>query len=187
MNDLYSYLLNILSESTNEKNAFVIPAFESLYYRSNVPKTKSELIEMYKQEKITSFRSYIWPQGHAATNFTHWFKTDTQYTVSWQVDFEPYVVVKKELCPYYDKQFAGFGWNKVTHIMELDAAEFTFVVLPHAFIVHMPHPPSLYLMRFRSHKAYRECLQWYKLNFIQYLVETYGVKDPDKYKDLALH
>ena len=69
--------------------------------------------------------------------------------------------------------------------MELDAAGFEFVVLPHGFIVHIPHEPSIYLMRYRSHKLYRECLHWYKLNFVKYLTETYNIDDPDKYGELS--
>lgn len=42
------------------------------------------------------------------------------YRVAWQPDFEPYVVVRRD-CPKYDQRFVGFGWNKVSHIMELDA------------------------------------------------------------------
>lgn len=36
----------------------------------------------------------------------------------WEEDFEPYIVVKKDI-PQYDTRFVGFGWNKVSHIMEL--------------------------------------------------------------------
>lgn len=42
------------------------------------------------------------------------------YQVEWEADFEPYVVVRQD-CPEYDRRFVGFGWNKVAHIMELDA------------------------------------------------------------------
>jgi glycosyltransferase-like protein LARGE len=42
------------------------------------------------------------------------------YTVQWEADFEPYIVVSKDV-PEYDQRFVGFGWNKVSHIMELDA------------------------------------------------------------------
>ncbi len=40
--------------------------------------------------------------------------------VTWEPDFEPYVVVPKNI-PEYDERFVGFGWNKVSHILELDA------------------------------------------------------------------
>ena len=40
--------------------------------------------------------------------------------VNWEVDFEPYVVVPTKV-PEYDERFMGFGWNKVSHVLELDA------------------------------------------------------------------
>lgn len=40
--------------------------------------------------------------------------------IQWEEDFEPYVVVRSNVSKY-DKRFVGFGWNKVTHIMELQA------------------------------------------------------------------
>ena len=186
MSDLYSYILKTIQNYDGENKAYIIPAFESLYYKASLPKTKSELNEMFKNEKVTSFRSYVWEQGHLATNFSHWFNTKVPYKVEWQKDFEPYIVIKKKLCPLYDKQFTGFGWNKVTHIMELDAAGFEFVVLPDGFIIHVPHEPSLYLLRYRNQRLYRKCLYEYKMNFIKYLEETYTIKNPNKYKQIDL-
>lgn len=40
--------------------------------------------------------------------------------MQWAADYEPYVVVPRD-CPRYDPRFVGFGWNKVAHIIELDA------------------------------------------------------------------
>lgn len=62
----------------------------------------------------------MWPKGHAPTNYAKWRTATTPYKVEWEPDFEPYVVVRRD-CPEYDQRFVGFGWNKVSHIMELDA------------------------------------------------------------------
>lgn len=62
----------------------------------------------------------MWPKGHAPTNYAKWRTATTPYKVEWEADFEPYVVVRRD-CPEYDQRFVGFGWNKVSHIMELDA------------------------------------------------------------------
>lgn len=62
----------------------------------------------------------MWPKGHAPTNYAKWRTATTPYNVEWEPDFEPYVVVRRD-CPEYDQRFVGFGWNKVSHIMELDA------------------------------------------------------------------
>lgn len=65
-------------------------------------------------------RYHVWTKGHAPTNFAKWRTATTPYRVEWEADFEPYVVVRRD-CPEYDRRFVGFGWNKVAHIMELDA------------------------------------------------------------------
>lgn len=62
----------------------------------------------------------MWPKGHAPTNYAKWRTATTPYKVEWEPDFEPYVVIRRD-CPEYDQRFVGFGWNKVSHVMELDA------------------------------------------------------------------
>lgn len=79
----------------------------------------------------------MWPKGHAPTNFAKWRTATTPYKVGWEPDFEPYVVVPKTL-PDYDERFVGFGWNKVSHILELDAQGSVFcinVIFPVIYIV----------------------------------------------------
>ena len=77
------------------------------------------------------------------------------FMLRWMPDFEPYVVVKRDVIKY-DNRFVGFGFSKVSHIMELAANEYTFVVLPNAFIVHMPHAASFDITRFRSSVVFRK-------------------------------
>ncbi len=57
-----------------------------------------------------------------------------------QDKYEPYVVVQNipEL-PLYDEAFQDYGMNKITHIMELYAAGYTFIVLGSAWTCHVPH------------------------------------------------
>lgn len=76
------------------------------------------------------------------------------FQVLWEPDYEPYVVVRKDI-PEYDTRFVGFGWNKVSHIMELEAQGYDFIVLPNAFIIHMPHAPSFDIAKFRGSSQYR--------------------------------
>lgn len=78
--------------------------------------------------------------------------------MQWAADYEPYVVVPRD-CPRYDPRFVGFGWNKVAHIIELDAQEYELLVLPEAFTIHLPHAPSLDITRFRSNPTYRDCVR----------------------------
>ena len=179
MPNLYEYIISHLSSAPiTKQSALIVPAFESLRNIFAMPETKSQLLEELGKETVTTFRSYVWPQGHAATNFTTWKTAKKPYQVFWEPDFEPYVVVPKQICPLYHKSFTGYGWNKISHIMELDAAGFTFQVLPYGFVIHLPHPPSLDLLKYRSQPAYRECLNQAKLDFNDYVYKKYGKKYP---------
>uniref|UniRef100_A0AAR2L0I2 LARGE xylosyl- and glucuronyltransferase 2 n=1 Tax=Pygocentrus nattereri TaxID=42514 RepID=A0AAR2L0I2_PYGNA len=118
-------------------------------------------------------RYHVWTKGHAPTNYAKWRTATTPYKVEWEADFEPYVVVRRD-CPEYDQRFVGFGWNKVSHIMELDAQEYDLIVLPNAFMIHMPHAPSFDISKFRSSPGYRYCLTTLKDEFHQDLSRKYG-------------
>lgn len=173
---LYNYLINsvLLNSPESAKLAYVVPAFESFDYNFKYTKTKSELITNWEKNFIVPFRSKEWPQGHNVTNFLKWKTSQTEYEVTWKVDFEPYVIINKKLSPKYDKRFVGFGWNKVSYTMELNQAGFKFIVLPYAFIVHFPHSPSIDITEYRTSIEYRKCLKSLKDAFVKEIKQKYS-------------
>lgn len=175
MYGLYDYLRRsvVQMDMSNSKKALLVPAFETLRYRLSFPKSKAELLSMLDMGTLYTFRYHVWPKGHAPTNYAKWRTATTPYKVEWEPDFEPYVVVKRD-CPQYDQRFVGFGWNKVSHIIELDAQEYDLMVLPNAFMIHMPHAPSFDISKFRSSPSYRHCLNTLKDEFHQDLSRKYG-------------
>ncbi|XP_040836267.1 LARGE xylosyl- and glucuronyltransferase 2 isoform X1 [Ochotona curzoniae] len=173
---LYDYLrasIEQLELGSARKVALVVPAFETLHYRFSFPTSKAELLGLLDAGSLHTFRYHEWPQGHAPTDYARWREAQVPYHVQWAADYEPYVVVPRD-CPRYDPRFVGFGWNKVAHIVELDAQEYELLVLPEAFTIHLPHAPSLDLSRFRSSSTYRHCLQALKEEFHQDLSRHYG-------------
>ncbi|NXG85120.1 LARG2 glucuronyltransferase, partial [Stercorarius parasiticus] len=175
MYGLYDYLRNSIQqlELPQRKAALIVPAFETLHYRLTFPKSKAELLSMLDMGSLYTFRYHVWPKGHAPTDYAKWRTATVPYRVAWQPDFEPYVVVRRD-CPKYDQRFVGFGWNKVSHIMELDAQEYELLVLPNAFMIHMPHAPSFDISKFRLSAGYRGCLQTLREEFHQDLSRRYG-------------
>ncbi|XP_070711306.1 xylosyl- and glucuronyltransferase LARGE2s isoform X1 [Pempheris klunzingeri] len=175
MYGLYDYLRKsvVQLDMAHTKKALVVPAFETLRYRLSFPKSKAELLSMLDMGTLYTFRYHVWPKGHAPTNYAKWRTATTPYKVEWEPDFEPYVVVRRD-CPEYDQRFVGFGWNKVSHIIELDAQEYDLMVLPNAFMIHMPHAPSFDISKFRSSSSYRNCLNTLKDEFHQDLSRKYG-------------
>lgn len=173
---LYSYLrasIEQLELGGKRKAALVVPAFETLHYRFSFPSSKAELLTLLDAGSLYTFRYHEWPQGHAPTDYARWREAQAPYRVQWAADYEPYVVVPRD-CPRYDPRFVGFGWNKVAHIIELDAQEYELLVLPEAFTIHLPHAPSLDIIRFRSNPTYRDCVQALKDDFHQDLSRHYG-------------
>ncbi|XP_048779564.1 xylosyl- and glucuronyltransferase LARGE1-like [Ostrea edulis] len=177
MNDLYKNLKSIVSRIDMEKEnkALVVPAFETQRYRFTFPNTKEELLNKLDNGEIFTFRYDVWPQGHLPTNYTKWRAASVMYSVTWEQDFEPYIVVKKGV-PLFDQRFVGFGWNKVSHAILLDLLQYKFVVLPNAFIIHMPHAPSLEITKFRNSALYRNCLKTLKGEYQRDLSRRYGLK-----------
>ncbi|XP_056134931.1 xylosyl- and glucuronyltransferase LARGE2s [Lampris incognitus] len=175
MYGLYDYLRKsvVQLDMAHTKKALVVPAFETLRYRLSFPKSKAELLSMLDMGTLYTFRYHVWTKGHAPTDYAKWRTATTPYKVEWEADFEPYVVVRRD-CPEYDQRFVGFGWNKVSHIMELDAQEYELMVLPNAFMIHMPHAPSFDISKFRSSPSYRNCLSTLKDEFHQDLSRKYG-------------
>ncbi|XP_021540454.1 LARGE xylosyl- and glucuronyltransferase 2 isoform X3 [Neomonachus schauinslandi] len=162
-----------LKLGSERRAALVVPAFETLHYRFSFPSSKAEVLALLDSGLLYTFRYHEWPQGHAPTDYARWREAQTPYRVQWAADYEPYVVVPRD-CPRYDPRFVGFGWNKVAHIVELDAQEYELLVLPEAFTIHLPHGPSLDISRFRSSPTYRDCLQAVKDEFHQDLSRRYG-------------
>lgn len=88
--------------------------------RFTFPTSKSELLKYLSYGILYSFRYHVWSQGHAPTNYTLYKNATKPYKVSWEPDYEPYIVVSKS-SPSYDTRFVGFGWNKVSYITHLTA------------------------------------------------------------------
>ena len=173
---LYEYLKRSVAAmglESSSKKALVVPAFETQRYRISFPKTKAELLSMLDMGTLFTFRYHVWTKGHAPTNYANWRTATTPYRITWEPDFEPYIVVKRDISEY-DPRFVGFGWNKVSHIMELYAQGYEFIVLPNAFIVHMPHAPSFDIAKYRSSSSYRKCLKILKVEFVRDLNARYG-------------
>ena len=175
MNGLYLYLKEAIRVLGVDKRTFIVPAFETLLYRFKFPASKSELLRMLEAHSIFTFRYHVWKAGHSATNYDHWKNATVPYRVSWSQDYEPYIVVRSNALRY-DERFVGFGWNKVSYVMELDARGYEFVVLPNPFIIHLPHSPSRDISSHRQSKQYRDCLRVLKRQFQQELVAKYGEK-----------
>ncbi|XP_076296402.1 xylosyl- and glucuronyltransferase LARGE1 isoform X2 [Lasioglossum baleicum] len=184
---LHESLMNYIAKlniTESDKVALIVPAFETERYRFTFPANKDELLKFLKRGVLYTFRYHVWTQGHAATNYSYWRNTMEPYEVSWEPDFEPYIVVSR-LAPRYDTRFVGFGWNKVSYVTHLTILDYKYIVLPDTFIIHRPHAPSLDIGKFRTDSIYRRCLKKLKDDFVQELLAKYGEGALAKLKKLT--
>ncbi|CAJ0575796.1 unnamed protein product, partial [Mesorhabditis spiculigera] len=162
-----------LLSSTDEfaaNSVLVVPAFEMNRTGTSELLDKEELLKEWDLGNVQRFRSDVWPQGHAPTNYSRWRESGAQYATSWAQDYEPYFMIRKSDCPLYDRRFVGFGWNKVAHAMQLNRLGFKFNVHPSGFILHQPHAPSFEIHKYRKQSIYRKCMQTLKGEFVRDLI-----------------
>lgn len=174
--------LQVLDERNNDsyKYALVVPAFEkSQKYGKEYKETastKSKLLEMMKDvpKSYGVFLNSSKVQAHNATNSEKWYKSTDLYEVKYEVDYEPYVVVRKDITlPPFWEHFTGFGRNKLEWIEELHLAKFKFVVAPDSFVVHQNH--KKYGLRYlRPYVVYE-----YARRFQAYVDKVYGQRTQD--------
>eukprot|EP00977_Amphora_coffeiformis_P023229 scaffold12617_cov172-Amphora_coffeaeformis.AAC.3 len=85
--------------------------------------------------------------GHGSTRYTDWLQQPAQEILPIECfrsnRYEPYVVVRycKDLPPFQEG-FTGYGKNKVSWMMQLRRAGWTFGQIGYGFVVHYPHLDS---------------------------------------------
>ena len=180
--DLYSMLQHAVKQFTldTQKRALVVPAFETVHYKNAhnppFPKDKKILLEQEHKKWLRPFHILQWEKAHGYTNYRKWLSTDHSYVVKYHLHYEPYVVVHRNVTRY-DQRFVGYGWNKVSHIMELNAQGYEFVVLPRAFVIHKYHPVSQQRKKLWMSDKYQLCLHQLEKQFHDDLVQKYQLKN----------
>ncbi|CAH8519042.1 unnamed protein product [Schistosoma bovis] len=166
---------HFIQNNRSQNICLVVPAFETFKNHLKLPETKKDLLKSWEIGEILPFRHKIWSAGHMSTNYSHWKFSNNDYEVQWSADYEPYVIVSR-YTTMFDEIFIGFGWNKASYIMALDALGYKFIVLTNVFLIHLPHPPSFEVFRYRMNSVYKSCIDKLKLDFIKRLAKKHGVQ-----------
>lgn len=169
-------------QAQSARTAFVIPAFEYIELpqkSDSVPQTKEELLQLLHREDpfILPFRMTESSESHRITDYWKWYRADKPYAISSFSDkYEPYVVLQRHnSLPLYDERFSGYGMNKVTHITELFAANFTFIVLPNVWVIHLPHKISSYTVEFLQNPQHRLKNRLERFEFMGDIMRKYRI------------
>lgn len=144
------------THSLKRGQALIVPAFESDSYKIDMPANKSEVLQEVDAGRLRVFRVREIVTGHRATRFDQWREAIEPYYVSWESDFEPYVLLNRSDTPTYNEDFVGFGRNKVSFIEDLHNKGIEFISAPDCYLVHFPHGPSRDLVLYRRNKQYRD-------------------------------
>lgn len=88
---------------------------------------------------------------HGSTRFADWLIASSVYQLPCFITnaYEPYLIVRHcvdsiflAATPRFDHRFNGYGKNKLEWIAELRGRNYTFFVVPQAFVVHAIHAES---------------------------------------------
>lgn len=92
----------------------MVPAFQTSSYKLELPDSKESLKALldfsHGSGIITRFRFDVWAQGHAPTDYERWIDSKEPYSVEWQPDFEPYIVLDANSVPLYG--LPGFAFRR---------------------------------------------------------------------------
>ncbi|KYQ88174.1 putative glycosyltransferase [Tieghemostelium lacteum] len=131
------------SNSEDEsKFAFVVPSFSSSIHPKNHPDDKLKLTELVYQHLVEPSNLKLCWNCHSPTNFTHWFQSNEAYQIRYKWIYEPYLIYNRTNAPTFDERLKGYGFDKNSHSFVLAVSGYRFIVLPHAFIIHINHESS---------------------------------------------
>ncbi|XP_054708905.1 xylosyl- and glucuronyltransferase LARGE2s-like [Uloborus diversus] len=176
------FSVSIKNKNLSSKIAFVVPAFEYIELpkkSDSAPHTKEELLQLLHREEpfILPFRRTESSESHRVTDYWKWYRADKLYPLQTFCDkYEPYIILQKtNSMPLYDERFSGYGMNKVTHITELFASNYTFMVLPDVWILHLPHKISTYAVEFLQNAHQRLKNRMERFEFIAEAMIKYKI------------
>lgn len=177
--DMHAQLKEAASTlSKTAKEVLVIAAFEVRH--DQFPPTKSQLLDLVKSEDAYQVHFYKGVHAHEPTNYHKWPTARKPYEVQYGYSYEPYFVIRRDLCPLFDERFIGYGNDKSSHTYEVAIAGFKFLVLPDPFIIHKDHPSPAWRSDQGSEEVWR---RW--AEFTRAMKFKYGntVEVPEWLKD----
>ena len=129
-----------------QDNKFPAPASPIVFSHPSLPFSpltagKDEVRKGYKAGALDAFNGRDAPWGHGPTNTTKWVRLSRPilYRVQYEPKYEPFVIMSRQLAPWCDERFVGYGGNKIAYINQLQGLGFGFHVHPYGFAIHVPH------------------------------------------------
>ena len=133
---------------------------------------KESLLKLWESGQVGPFHVKNAPKGHGQTNYEKWKKEDASssdpiYSIEYAPWFEPYVIGVTQSVPRYWEELRGYGFNKLSWIMECHYKGFKFAVSKEMFAVHLNHEVPTNKHSELANEGFG--------HFSEYLVDAYGV------------
>eukprot|EP01133_Synstelium_polycarpum_P011011 gene11011-12832_t len=141
---MHDYLRDYIEEvqASGKKTAFVVPSFSSSADPRILPDDKPTLIDMIEKKLVSPSNLLVCPKCHSPTDYPKWFESEVAYPAKYRWIYEPFLLFNKTNNEMFDDRLKGYGFDKNSHVFSMAVAGYDFVVLPHAFIIHINHPTS---------------------------------------------
>ena len=110
-----------LGDESYTKTVYVLPAFEIMSSRTQVPHTKSTLVELVKRGFARSFYEDVCQKCQYNTDYKRWnnlpipSSLEVGFEVMWKDPWEPFYIGPKDL-PLYDERFKQYGFNRISQV-----------------------------------------------------------------------
>lgn len=128
---------------------YVLPAFEPVPAVSSrfkeYPRSYEELLQAVADGTVQpSLADHIRQQPAHLTgvNYQRWYEAEEMYEATYNMVFEPYLLMPINRIPPFSEAFLYYGDDKVQHCVHLRCRGFRFMVLPKHFVVHVAHTSS---------------------------------------------
>ena len=102
-------------------------------FKSSMPTGKGSLLSLIRSQMVSVFDPWA-KEAHGTTDTNQWFRQKKnslrEVKCIKSSRWEPYLVLRMcSALPPYQESFTGYGKNKVSHIIHLTAASYTFKVI----------------------------------------------------------
>ena len=131
-------------DNPDAKYALIAPLFNAKVVDVAIPADKQELLRRLKDDPVQL--EPFWGVSHSVVRYKQWYTSDAPYRVDYKSDMEPYFIVPRS-APLMHDIYAGYGRDKCAYSRDLNAAGYSFYVLPDAFLVNRkesPGAPTIY-------------------------------------------
>ncbi len=126
------YLTSLLPRKG--RTIVAVPVFLSAQNQRSAT-SKAELMNIVGMQKGTSYCL----NSLKPFRTWRWYSESESYDLRFMSDFEPYGVGRRDDYPQFDERFVGYGFNKISWILDAERSGYKILASTTAFVTHLNH------------------------------------------------